>query len=185
MQESLYQSQQQLSQLTSRRMQAKMDKYNTLISPVNGIVAAIQSEVGQWVTETQPLIKIIPESAQWVVQLWVPIQSIRFIHIHQPVILRYDPYPFRQFGTDQGRFCQPNPFNSLEDANPTWNPMKQPFYKVSVRITHSHFQDLHKTPWRRGNRLKPMSFYQGMSLVARFEVERTPLWKRLLAERSL
>jgi len=86
---------QQLAEVEARRE-------IVVAAPRTGIVAAIQAEAGGSANTTVPLLSIVPAGAQLEAQLFSPSRAIGFVQAGQPVLLRYQAYPYQKFGHYQG-----------------------------------------------------------------------------------
>ena len=73
-----------------------------LTAPVTGMVTALQSKLGANVTNSLPILSIVPEGSKLIVQLFVPSKAIGFISEGQPVLLRYGPFAYQKFGHYKG-----------------------------------------------------------------------------------
>lgn len=67
-------------------------------APENGFATAVMAEPGQTVDTDRPVVSIIPDDAHWQVQLFVPNGAISFVHVGDPVNIRYQAYPYQKFG---------------------------------------------------------------------------------------
>ncbi|MFA6231372.1 MAG: HlyD family efflux transporter periplasmic adaptor subunit [Rhodanobacter sp.] len=65
-----------------------------LRAPADGTVANVLVHPGQTVTAQQPLLTVLPAHAQLLAELWVPSRSVGFIHTGEPVVMRYQAYPY-------------------------------------------------------------------------------------------
>lgn len=67
-------------------------------APETGTATAVIAESGQMVDTSHPLASIVPTGAQWQAYLFVPSTAVGFIHIGDPVLIRYQAYPYQKFG---------------------------------------------------------------------------------------
>lgn len=74
-----------------------------LRAPADGTVANVLVHSGQTVTAQQPLLTVLPAHAQLLAELWVPSKAVGFIHTGEPVVMRYQAYPYQKFGQHVGR----------------------------------------------------------------------------------
>ena len=70
-------------------------------APEAGTVTAVIAQPGQTVDTTQPVVSIVPESAHWRAYLFVPSAAIGFVRAGDPVLLRYQAFPYQKFGQYQ------------------------------------------------------------------------------------
>ncbi|WCM21802.1 HlyD family secretion protein [Paraburkholderia bryophila] len=69
-----------------------------ITAPETGTVTAVIAEPGQMVDTSHPIASIVPTGAQWQAYLFVPSAAVGFIHIGDPVLIRYQAYPYQKFG---------------------------------------------------------------------------------------
>ncbi|WP_321884124.1 HlyD family secretion protein [Burkholderia cepacia] len=67
-------------------------------APETGTATAVIAEPGQMVDTSHPLASIVPTGAQWQAYLFVPSTAVGFIHLGDPVLIRYQAYPYQKFG---------------------------------------------------------------------------------------
>lgn len=67
-------------------------------SPEDGTATAVIAEPGQMVDTSHPLASIVPAGAHWQAYLYVPSAAVGFVHIGDPVLVRYQAYPYQKFG---------------------------------------------------------------------------------------
>lgn len=64
----------------------------------SGSISTVNAEVGQFVDISKPLVTILPEDTPLIAQLYVPSRAIGFVKEGDPVLLRYQAYPYQKFG---------------------------------------------------------------------------------------
>ena len=72
-------------------------------APQDGVVTAIQIEVGGSASSSVPLMTIVPTGSALQAQFFAPSRAIGFIRPDQDVLLRYQPFPFQNFGFYKGK----------------------------------------------------------------------------------
>lgn len=92
----------QLQQIDQNKMENFHQTETQIVSPINGVVASIFVKEGHSVNNGQPLLVVIPEGADPVVELYAPSRSMGFIQEGQDVRLRFDAFPHEKFGVQQG-----------------------------------------------------------------------------------
>ena len=75
-------------------------------APHDGVVAAVLAEPGQSVSPTSALASLLPADAQLQAQLYAPSSAVGFVRPEQPVLLRYQAFPYQKFGHHAGRVLQ-------------------------------------------------------------------------------
>ena len=101
----------------------------TLAAPFDGKVAALPVSSGQMVAAGDDLAAIIPKGAALEAELFVPASSAGSLGRGQMVVLRFDAYPYQQYGTGRGMIRDVALAGSFAAGS------SQPFYRTRVRIT--------------------------------------------------
>ena len=101
----------------------------TLAAPFNGLVAAFPVSSGQTVAAGQEVAALIPEGGAFDAELFVPASSAGSLGRGQTVVLRFDAYPYQQYGTGRGVIREVPLAASFVAGN------SQPFFRTRVRIT--------------------------------------------------
>lgn len=103
-------------------------------APSDGVVTALQAEVGQMADPQRPLMAISQPGATVTAELYVPSRAIGFLQAGQRVRVRYDAFPYQQFGAAQGRVrsisssvLRPTEIEAAVD-------LKEPVYRVVVSL---------------------------------------------------
>jgi membrane fusion protein len=71
-------------------------------APQNGVVTAIQAEIGGGVKSAVPLLSILPAGTRLEAHLYASSRAIGFLQVGQKVLLRYQAYPYQKFGHYEG-----------------------------------------------------------------------------------
>jgi HlyD family secretion protein len=113
--------------------------------------------VGSVLQSGQPFITLVPIDASLEVEANIPGDENGFVHVGDPVAIKFDTLPYAQYGMAEGnvRIVSPNSFTAQEEArNPTSalpvQSTTQPFYRARVSIDRVALRD---TP--NGFRLMP------------------------------
>jgi HlyD family secretion protein len=125
--------------------------------------------VGSVLQSGQPFITLVPAAAALEAEANVPGSENGFVHVGDPVAIKFDTFPFSQYGMAQGlvRTVSPTSFTAQEEArNPTSlapvSPTSEPFYRARLSLDRVA---LHGTP--PGFRVTP-----GMPVTADIKVGR-------------
>ncbi|NHB57702.1 HlyD family secretion protein [Acinetobacter shaoyimingii] len=89
---------------TNRQELIENKAKNSLVIKANGtgVVASINAQIGQQVSQNVPLLNIVPEKSTLYAHLYVPSSAIGFIKKGQPVKLRFQAFPYQKFGQVNG-----------------------------------------------------------------------------------
>jgi membrane fusion protein len=104
-----YMLEQERGELLDRISSARRER-DTLVAqrgfsikaPTSGIVTALQVSDGQTVDAQQALMDISAPAAPLVAEVYVPSRAIGFLKAGQDVRIRYDAFPYQQFGSAKG-----------------------------------------------------------------------------------
>lgn len=69
-----------------------------IAAPEAGTVTAVIAESGQTIDTSRPLASIVPAGAHWQAHLFVPSAAVGFVHIGDPVLIRFQAFPYQKFG---------------------------------------------------------------------------------------
>lgn len=69
-----------------------------ITSPEAGTATAVIADPGQMADTSHPLASVVPDGAHWQAYLFVPGTAVGFVHIGDPVLIRYQAYPYQKFG---------------------------------------------------------------------------------------
>ena len=99
-------------------------------------------------------------------------RSVGFLRAEQPVLLRYDAFPYQKFGSQSGRIEQVSlaPLSAAELPGLTAAP-REPMYRIAVTLAR---QDM-----PAGAEVRPL--VPGMQLEADVPIERRRLFEWLFA----
>jgi membrane fusion protein len=121
LQQQLVERRNELSSLDSRQANelANLDRSLSLIdqevaeseskrmllitAPEAGIVTAVMAEVGQTLDSTRSVMSIVPTNTKLIAELYAPSKAIGFIKVGDPVLVRYQAYPYQKFGQQRGQ----------------------------------------------------------------------------------
>jgi len=107
-------------------------------APQDGVVAAVNAEVGFAVTAGQVLGSIVPRGSPLIAELYVPSRAAGFIKPGMDVMVRYQSYPYQKFGQHRGRVNAVSQTALRPDeisASATSAPQEgEPLYRVRVEL---------------------------------------------------
>ncbi|MCE2746045.1 MAG: HlyD family efflux transporter periplasmic adaptor subunit [Burkholderiales bacterium] len=67
-----------------------------------GRATLVSAEVGQFVDSDKALATLIPEESTLIAKLYAPSRSIGFVQKNDQVLIRYQAFPYQQFGQHEG-----------------------------------------------------------------------------------
>ncbi|NVN42328.1 HlyD family efflux transporter periplasmic adaptor subunit [Asaia siamensis] len=92
----------EIAQVDQQIIESESQRSNVVTAPEDGILTAIRSNRGQHVQSGQTLATLLPAGHTLEAKLFVNSASIGFLHEGEPVLLRYDAYPYQRFGLYRG-----------------------------------------------------------------------------------
>ena len=120
-------------------------------APQDGVLTAVIAEPGQSVGPGVALASLVPAHAQLQAQLFAPSNAVGFLRPDQPVLLRYEAYPYQKFGHQGGHVLQVSrtPLQTSEMANlplpgslagTTLGASGEPLYRITVALDQQSVQ---------------------------------------------
>jgi len=133
-QTQLEQVRRQVSELQQGSVQEEARRENVIRAPIAGVLSNIAVSRGETVAESAPLAVVVPRGSGLHAQLLVPTRAIGFVQPGQPVVLRYEAFPFQRFGQYRGEVEQVS--RTVWSAGERVGPLqvKEPVYRVDVRL---------------------------------------------------
>ena len=138
----------------------------------DGVVSGLVAQPGQTVTPAVPLGTLVPSGARLLAHLYAPSSAVGFLRADQPVLLRYDAFPYQKYGSQHGRIEQVSlaPLSASEMSALAGVP-REPMYRIAVSLER---QDV-----PAGVEARPL--VPGMQLEADVPIERRRLVEWLFA----
>jgi membrane fusion protein len=91
-----------LAALDQELAEAESRRQILLTAPQAGTISAIQAARGSSVSTTIPVLSIVPAGSKLQAELFSPSRSIGFVQVGHRVTLRYQAFPYQQFGFYEG-----------------------------------------------------------------------------------
>lgn len=151
-----------------------------VFAPEDGILTGVRSYLGEQVTAGTPLVTLLPTDGSLQIELYINSASIGFLKENEPVLLRYDAFPYQKFGLHHGHIAEithaPLASNNAQDnrnaeiAGGQNNSPTQDIYRIRVEPDHSYVVTY--------GRQRPLE--AGMTVSADIATDRRRLWEWLL-----
>ncbi len=125
-----------LAQLEQALAQNEAQREWVVKAPRAGIVATLLIKPGETVSAGEPLVTVVPRRSRLEAQLLVPSSAIGFVRRNQPVVLRYQAFPYQRFGLHFGEVGQVSrsALSPQEVAALVGRQSTVPLYRVMVRL---------------------------------------------------
>ncbi len=112
-----------------RLTEAEGQRVGVLRAPIAGRLARTQVSVGQSVTVGTELLTLIPQDARLQAELMLPTRAAGFVSAGMSVRIRYDAFPFQQYGQQPGTVLGLDGSASESRSSPG-----NPVYRVAIAI---------------------------------------------------
>lgn len=139
--------------------QTEARRQQLIRAPRDGTVGALAAEPGQSVAAAAVLARLMPGDAPLLAQLYAPSSAIGFLRPAQPVLMRYQAFPYQKFGAQQGRVLQ------ISRTPMPGRPDAEPMYRVTVALERQTVQAYGE----------PQPLLPGMQLEADVQLDRRRL----------
>lgn len=138
-------------------------------APQDGVLTGVLAEPGQSVTSAAALASLVPADTRLQAHLYAPSSAVGFVRPNQPVLLRYQAFPYQKFGHQTGHVTQVSrsPLQATELAGLPFlsGSSVEPLYRITVTLDR---QDV--TAYGEAQPLAP-----GMQLEADVRLDRRRL----------
>lgn len=162
------------AELAQRGAESESRRSLVVRAPQDGVVSGLIAQPGQTVTPGVALASLVPADAKLQAHLYAPSSAVGFLRPKQPVLLRYDAFPYQKFGSQHGRIEQVSlaPLSGSELGAPSASSVgREPMYRIAVTLAR---QDI-----VTGAEVRPL--VPGMQLEADVPIERRRLYEWLFA----
>ena len=104
----------------------------------DGVISTVLAEPGQSVSPASPLASLVPAQSRLQAHLFAPSSAVGFLREHQPVMLRFEAFPYQKFGHQTGEVLQVSR-SPLQAAELAGLPLQggaanQPLYRITVAL---------------------------------------------------
>ncbi len=115
------------------KLKNQNSKSQILTAPVDGTVQTVAVKtIGGVVTSAQPVVTIVPENAELIIEADVLNKDIGYVFAGQKVSVKLDTFSFQKYGTVDGKIIYVSP-SAVEDER------KGLVYKIKVAIDRTSF----------------------------------------------
>lgn len=109
-----------------------------ITAPEAGRATLVAAEVGQAVDPARPLLNLVPDGARLEARLYAPSRTVGFLRKGDPVLLRYQSFPYQKFGQQEGEVTSVSnnavPSPELAGFALPDVPPGEPVYAVTVAL---------------------------------------------------
>lgn len=124
---------------TKNRIEMDLIKYKqtrsyVIHSPVDGVISSVIYKEGQTTKQSKPLLKILPQDADLIAELFIPVKQSGFLTKGNKIIIRYDAYPYERFGSYHGVIKEISQSLLTDEEEEKPIVIGQPYYKISAQL---------------------------------------------------
>lgn len=125
----------EIAEVQRQAVEAEAQRRIVIRAPHDGVLTAVLAEPGQTVTPAAALATVVPAGSALLAHLYAPSSAIGFVRPEQPVLLRYQAFPYQKFGHHVGRVLQVSrtPLQAGELAGVAATAT-EPMYRITVAI---------------------------------------------------
>lgn len=110
-----------------------------LYAPVDGFVSSLNiNNVGEVVQPGQTIAEVTPSKAPLVLSASLPNQEAGFVRIGMPVQVKFDAYPYQDFGIVPGKVMSISPDAKADERLGA-------VYRIEVALEHNYINTNHQT----------------------------------------
>ncbi len=115
------------------KIKSETEKSQILTSPTDGTVQTLAVKtIGGVVTSAQPVITIVPNDAELIIEADVLNRDIGYIFVGQEVSVKLDTFSFQKYGAINGKIIYVSP-SAVEDER------QGPIYKIKIAFDKKSF----------------------------------------------
>jgi len=122
----------ELAELAQVTAESEARRRVVVRAPADGVLGAVVAGLGQAVSPSAALATLLPADARLRAHLYAPSSAVGFLRADQPVLLRYQAFPYQKFGHHKGQVLQvsrtPLPAGEVGAA------AGEPMYRVTVAL---------------------------------------------------
>ncbi|TPV57935.1 HlyD family efflux transporter periplasmic adaptor subunit [Aestuariibacter sp. GS-14] len=131
----------QISEQQNRLNQHLSTQDILVVAPARGRVSQLQVNTGQATHSSLPLLSLMPENATVEAKLLIPVAAAGFIEPGQSLQVRYDAFPYTQFGTQEAVITQLSAHLLLpQEIAQTPFQAEQPVYLATATLSSHHIR---------------------------------------------
>ncbi len=114
----------------------KQERAYRIRAPVSGTISTVIYKQGQYTNMTKPLLKILPDNAHLIAEIFVPVNQAGFLNTDNKILIRYDAYPYVHFGTYDATLHDVSQSILTDEEDEDEKPITVgvPYYKVTATL---------------------------------------------------
>jgi membrane fusion protein len=129
--------QRELQVLAQKQAEAEARHRIVVRAPQDAVVTSVNVELGQVASAGVAMASLIPADAKLQAHLYAPSSAVGLVAVEQPVLLRYQAFPYQKFGHQSGRIVAVSrtPLQATELRSlPLQRTTDEPLYRITVEL---------------------------------------------------
>lgn len=164
-----------LQDLEQNLAKAKVSRGHTVQAPADGVISNLIAKVGDRVTVERPLASLVPYGDKLSAVLYVHNKDIGFVEVGQKILLRYDAFPYQNYGMYEATVVQidDSPLMPQEinlNIGPDPAAPYEPFFRVVAELAK-------QTVKVQG---KEQALHAGVTFIGDIVGDRRKIWQWIL-----
>ena len=92
-----------ISELAATGFENEARRESYVLAPQDGMVTALQIDLGKQTNTSQPLMSLIPAGTRLQADIYIPSRAVGFVRQGNVAQLQYQAFPYQKFGSHPGR----------------------------------------------------------------------------------
>jgi len=133
-----------LAETSAQLAESEARRRIVVTAPQAGTATAVLTNIGQYVDGTKPLVTLMPAGALLHADLYAPSRAVGFVRPGDPVLIRYQAFPYEKFGHSQGTVesvartaLSKSELDAVEISD---SATAEPLYRITVRLASQSIQ---------------------------------------------
>jgi membrane fusion protein len=133
-----------LAETSAQLAESEAKRRIVVTAPEAGTATAVLANVGQYVDGTKPLVTLMPAGALLRADLYAPSRAVGFVRPGDPVLIRYQAFPYEKFGHSHGTVesvartaLSKSELDAVEISD---SATGEPLYRITVRLASQSIQ---------------------------------------------
>jgi membrane fusion protein len=134
-----------LAETSAQLAESEAKRRIVVTAPEAGAATAVLANVGQYVDGAKPLVTLMPAGALLHADLYAPSRAVGFVRPGDPVLIRYQAFPYEKFGHQPGTVesvartaLSKSELDAVEISD---SASSEPLYRITVRLSSQSIQD--------------------------------------------
>lgn len=127
-----------IAEIKSSGLENEARRESYVLAPQDGMVTALQVDVGKQTNPSQPLMSLIPAGTRLQADLYIPSRAVGFVRLENLAQLQYQAFPYQKFGSHPGRVVKISRTAVAPQELPFPAPAGDVYYVVTILPNLGH-----------------------------------------------